>query len=73
VQSVRTILILTLKTLTLKQKHARGVTVNANLDNTPPAHIKPPVRMPVEEWDKIMIDIKKGKNNGNNGKRNRKS
>jgi hypothetical protein len=29
---------------------------NHNEDNTPPAHIKPPPRMPVSEWDKYEYD-----------------
>jgi hypothetical protein len=39
--------------------------MNANHDNIDPAHIKPPPRMPVVEWDKYEIDKaikpKKGK------------
>ena len=33
---------------------------NSNLDNIDPKDIKMPVRLPVEDWDKIEIDNRKG-------------
>jgi hypothetical protein len=35
---------------------------NANLDNTPDEYIKQPTRLPVEEFDRIIIDERSKRN-----------
>ena len=58
--NVKAVLTLIMMILTLKQKHARGVTVNANLDNTPDQCQNQEKRRPTQQWDIIEIDKKKG-------------